>query len=89
MLKYASVKNNGLVLMAFYTEAYFMITRCFKYFEYIFVALAFCSMIVYALAVLNSFYIDPLGMFTLLTDRCFVPEYPEVHPKGLQTTALK
>ncbi len=37
-----------------------MITRCFKYFEYIFVALAFGSMIVYALAVLNSFYIDPL-----------------------------
>ena len=62
-------RNNGLVLMAFYTAAYFMITRCFKYFEYIFVALAFGSMIVFALAVLNSFYIDPLGMFTLLTDQ--------------------
>ena len=34
-------RNNGLVLMAFYTAAYFMITRCFIYFDYIFVALAF------------------------------------------------
>ncbi len=68
-------RNNGLVLMAFYTAAYFMITRCFKYFEYIFVALAFGSMIVYALAVLNSFYIDPLGMFTLLTDQQTITDF--------------
>ena len=52
-----------------------MITRCFKYFEYIFVALAFGSMIVYALAVLNSFYIDPLGMFTLLTDQQTITDF--------------
>ncbi len=62
-------RNNGLVLMAFYTAAYFMITRCFKYFEYIFVALAFGSMIVYALAILNAFYVDPFGMFTQLNEQ--------------------
>lgn len=62
-------RNNGLVLMAFYTAAYFMITRCFKYFEYIFVALAFGSMIVYALAILNAFYVDPFGMFPLLNEQ--------------------
>lgn len=62
-------RNNGLVLMAFYTAAYFMITRCFKYFEYIFVALAFGSIVVYALAILNAFYVDPLGMFTQLSDQ--------------------
>lgn len=46
-----------------------MITRCFKYFEYIFVALAFGSMIVYALAILNAFYVDPFGMFPLLNEQ--------------------
>lgn len=62
-------RNNGLILMAFYTAAYFMITRCFKYFEYIFVALAFGSIVVYALAILNAFYVDPLGMFTQLSNQ--------------------
>ena len=42
-----------------YTAAYFAITRCFKYFEYIFVALAFGSMIVYALRLTHSILILP------------------------------
>lgn len=68
-------RNNGLLLMAFYTAAYFLITRCFKYFEYIFVALAFGSILVYLLAVLNSFYIDPLGMFSQLTDKRTITDF--------------
>lgn len=68
-------RNNGLLLMTFYTAAYFMITRCFKYFEYIFVALAFGSMIVYALAILNAFYVDPLGMFTQLSDQQTITDF--------------
>ena len=68
-------RNNGLILMAFYTAAYFLITRCFKYFEYIFVALAFGSMIVYALAILNAFYVDPLGMFTQLSDQQTITDF--------------
>lgn len=68
-------RNNGLLLMAFYTAVYFLITRCFKYFEYIFVALAFGSMIVYALAILNAFYVDPLGMFTQLSDQQTITDF--------------
>lgn len=61
-------RNNGLILIAFYVGVYFVITRFLNYREYIFIALAIASSAVFALAVLNCFYIDPLGMFSRLTD---------------------
>lgn len=60
-------RNNGLVLMIFYVGIYFVITRCYYYMEYVFVALAAGSAVVYLLSVLNFHYIDPLGMYTQLS----------------------
>lgn len=59
-------RNNGLVLIAFYVGIYFVITRCYYYMEYVFVALAAGSAVVYLLSVLNFCYIDPLGMYAQL-----------------------
>ena len=61
-------RNNGLLLMLMYVAVYFMITRCWKYKEYVFVGLAVTSGIVSLLAVLNTYYIDPLNMFALFTN---------------------
>lgn len=55
-------RNNGLFLILFYALAYFMITRLFKYREYVFTALAVSCGLVYILTVLNGYYIDPLNM---------------------------
>ncbi len=60
-------RNNGLILMIFYVGIYFVITRCYYYMEYVFVALAAGSAVVYLLSVLNFHYIDPLGMYTQLS----------------------
>ena len=57
-------RNNGLILMLFYAAVYFLVTRCFKFKEYVFVAMAGVSGFIYLLAVLNGFYIDPLDMFS-------------------------
>ncbi len=59
-------RNSGLILIAFYVGIYFVITRCYYYMEYVFVALAAGSAIVYLLSVLNFCYIDPLGMYAQL-----------------------
>lgn len=58
-------RNNGLLLMLFYAAVYFTVTRCWKYKEYVFVGLAVTSGVVSLLAVLNTFYVDPLNMFAL------------------------
>ena len=63
-----SGRNNGLLLMIYYAIVYFLITRLFCFKSYVFVALACCSVVIYLLDILNCFYIDPLGMFTTLTD---------------------
>lgn len=55
-------RNNGLILMLFYAAVYFLITRCFRFKEYVFIAMAAVSGVIYLLAVLNGFYIDPLGI---------------------------
>ena len=55
-------RNNGMILMLFYAAVYFTVTRCFRYKEYLFVAFACVSGVVFLLAVLNGFYLDPLGM---------------------------
>lgn len=64
-----SGRNNGLLLMIFYVGAYFLITRFFRYKEYVLICLAAASGIVYLLSILNSFYIDPLGMYNKFTDQ--------------------
>lgn len=62
---YTHGRDNGLLLMLFYAAVYFFLTRCWKYKEYVFAALASVSGVVCLLAVLNGFNIDPLGMFEL------------------------
>lgn len=59
-------RNNGLLLIAIYVGIYFLITRCYYYMDYVFLALAGASAIVYLLAIVNCFYIDPFGMFNNL-----------------------
>ncbi len=55
-------RNNGLFLILFYVMVYFLITRLYRYREFVFSALAAVCGIVYLLTVLNGFYIDPLNM---------------------------
>ena len=62
---YTHGRNNGLILMLFYAALYFFLTRCWKFKEYVFIALASVSGAISLLAVLNGFNIDPLGMFEL------------------------
>ncbi len=62
---YTHGRNNGLILMLFYAVIYFFLTRCWKFKEYVFIALASVSGVISLLAVLNGFNIDPLGMFEL------------------------
>lgn len=62
-------RNNGLLLMLFYAGAYLLVSRFLYYKEYTLVVLSVASMIVCLLAVLNTFYIDPLGMYKLFTDQ--------------------
>lgn len=68
-------RNNGLILIAFYVGIYFVITRFLNYRDYIFIALAVASSVVFVLAVLNCFYIDPLGMFAHLTDKQTITDF--------------
>ena len=62
---YTHGRNNGLILMLFYAAIYFFLTRCWRYKEYVFLALAGVSCAVSLLAVLNSYYLDPLNMFEM------------------------
>lgn len=65
---YAHGRDNGLLLMLVYAAVYFFLTRCWKYKEYVFVALAIGSAAVSLVAVLNGFYMDPLNMFAPFVD---------------------
>lgn len=56
-------RNNGLLLMIAYVAVYFIITRQYMFYEYVFCGLAIGAGLVFLLAVINYFYIDPLGMF--------------------------
>lgn len=68
-------RNNGLVLLAVYVGVYFVITRFLNCRDYVFAALAVASSFVFVLAVLNCFYIDPLGMFAHLTDEQTITDF--------------
>lgn len=56
-------RNNGLLLMLAYVAIYFVITRQYRFYEYVFGGLAIGAGLVFLLAVINYFYIDPFGMF--------------------------
>ncbi len=59
-------RNNGLLLIIFYVGIYFVITRLHYHMDYVFLAFAGASAVVYLLSVLNYHYIDPLGMYSQL-----------------------
>lgn len=61
-------RNHGFLIIALYVAIYFLITRCFYYIEYIFYALSITCIAIYILAILNTFYIDPLGMFARISN---------------------
>ena len=48
-------RNNGLLLMLTYAAIYFMLTRCYRYREYVFLAMAIVNGLICLLAVLNGF----------------------------------
>lgn len=57
-------RNNGLMLTLLYLFMYLAVSRNYVRKEYVFAAFALASLIVYALCILNFFYIDPLGMYS-------------------------
>ncbi len=61
-------RNNGLLLIIVYAAVYFIITRNFNYKKYIFISFAAVSAIVFLLAILNCFSVDPLGMYVGISD---------------------
>ncbi len=61
-------RNNGLLLMTFYLLAYLLVTRFFEESKLIPRVFAGASAIIYLLAVLNGFHIDPLQTFVYLRD---------------------
>ena len=55
-------RNNGLLLLLFYTLMYFIVTRNYVMKSYVFIIYLVTSSVIALLTVLNFFYIDPLGM---------------------------
>lgn len=68
-------RNNGLLLIAVYAGIYFVITRTLAYKDYIMIFLAVASIPVFLLAVVNCFYIDPLGMFEQLSNEQTIRDF--------------
>lgn len=82
-------RNNGLLLMAAYTGIYFVISRRFYFKEYTLVALAAGSLVVSLLAVVNYYYIDPLMMFTRLSDAETIKDFTStIGNKNLMASLL-
>ena len=61
-------RNNGLILLAFYTAVYFIITRFYVFKAYVIAGYLVFSMLVALLTVLNFFYIDPFNIFSGYSD---------------------
>lgn len=68
-------RNNGLLIIAIYVAVYFVITRYFYFMEYIFYFLSASCIIVFTLAVLNTFYIDPLSMFVNISNEQTINDF--------------
>lgn len=56
-------RNNGLLLIALYTVMYFIVSRYYYYKDYILILFMIFGGLISALAIVNFFYIDPLGIF--------------------------
>lgn len=76
-------RNNGLLLMGIYVAVYFAISRCFYFMEYVFGALAVGAGLVFFLAIINYFYIDPLGMFIGYAERYVIDFSATIGNKNL------
>lgn len=63
-----SGRNSGLILMAVYVLCYFLITRFFECKSFIFDIFIVTASLISLLAVLNEFYVDPFGIFTLIKE---------------------
>lgn len=59
-------RNNGLILLSMYLVAYFIVSRFYYYKEYVLVSFIVGGYLVSALAIVNFYYFDPLGIFTNL-----------------------
>ncbi|MEE1060966.1 MAG: O-antigen ligase family protein [Ruminococcus sp.] len=82
-------RNNGLLLIGAYTGIYFVISRKFYFKEYILTALAAGSLAVSLLAVVNFYYVDPLMMFTRLTDAETIKDFTStIGNKNLMASLL-
>lgn len=77
-------RNNGLFLIIIYVLLYFMISRLYRFREYVFVGLAVSCGIVYLLTVLNGYYIDPLHMLAQ-----FKTSQPNVYMEFFSTIGNK
>ena len=77
-------RNNGLFLIILYVLLYFMISRLYRFREYVFVGLSVSCGIVYLLTVLNGYYIDPLNMLTQ-----FKTSQPNVYMEFFSTIGNK
>lgn len=62
-------RNNGFLMIALYVGIYFVITRCYYYMEYVFLAVAAGSAVVYLLSVFHFYYFDPFGLYSELSIR--------------------
>ena len=61
-------RNNGLLLLAVYLLVYLVITRRYLFKEYVVAVYLIFSSIVSLLAVVNYFYLDPLGVYSGYVD---------------------
>lgn len=61
-----SGKKAGVYLYLLFAIAYFMVSRCLKYDQWILLVYIIANTIVFGLAILNHFMIDPLGMYSNL-----------------------
>lgn len=59
-----AARDNGLILLTAYMLMYFVLTRNYSYKSYVVAVYLIVSSIVALLAVLNFYYIDPLGMLS-------------------------
>lgn len=58
----AAGRDNGLILLTCYLAAYLIISRFYYYKEYVLIAFMVGGCIISALAIVNFYYMDPLGI---------------------------
>ncbi len=59
----SSGRDNGLLLLTAYVLMYFIVSRFYFYKEYVLAAFMVFGCIISGLAILNFFYIDPIGLY--------------------------